>query len=144
MVIIQLGHLGCKLLGTLTDVPQNLKDQWSEEFGKDWKNKKDSKLKLSIAKILKEEGYIRDFDVPRGQTHPTLRVHLIYREGRLPAITGLKRVSKPGLRTYVGKGEIPRVFGGLGLAIISTSRGLMAGRQAWRQGIGGELLCYVW
>ncbi len=103
-----------------------------------------SKLKLAIAKILKDEGYIRDFDVPRGQTHPTLRVHLIYREGRLPAITGLKRVSKPGLRTYVGKGEIPRVFGGLGLAIISTSRGLMAGRQAWRQGIGGELLCYVW
>ncbi len=103
-----------------------------------------SKLKLSIAKILKDEGYIRDFDVPRGQAHPTLRVHLIYREGRVPAITGLKRVSKPGLRTYVGKGEIPRVFGGLGLAIISTSRGLMAGRQAWRQGIGGELLCYVW
>ena len=103
-----------------------------------------SKLKLSIAKILKEEGYIRDFDVPRGQAHPTLRVHLIYREGRIPAITGLKRVSKPGLRTYVGKGEIPRVFGGLGLAIISTSRGLMAGRQAWRQGIGGELVCYVW
>ena len=103
-----------------------------------------SKLKLSIAKILKEEGYIRDFDVPRGQAHPTLRVHLIYREGRVPAITGLKRVSKPGLRTYVGKGEIPRVFGGLGLAIISTSKGLMAGRQAWRQGIGGELLCYVW
>ncbi len=103
-----------------------------------------SKLKLSIAKILKEEGYIRDFDVPRGQAHPTLRVHLIYREGRVPAITGLKRVSKPGLRTYVGKGEIPRVFGGLGLAIISTSKGLMAGRHAWRQGIGGELLCYVW
>ncbi len=103
-----------------------------------------SKLKLSIAKILKEEGYIRDFDVPRGQAHPMIRVHLIYREGRLPAITGLKRVSKPGLRTYVGRGEIPRVFGGLGLAIISTSRGLMAGRQAWRQGIGGELLCYVW
>ncbi len=103
-----------------------------------------SRLKLSIAKILKEEGYIRDFDIPRGQAHPTLRVHLIYREGRVPAITGLKRVSKPGLRTYVGKGEIPRVFGGLGLAIISTSRGLMAGRQAWRQCIGGELLCYVW
>ena len=103
-----------------------------------------SKLKISIAKILKEEGYIRDFDVPRGQAHPTLRVHLMYREGRVPAITGLKRVSKPGLRTYVGKGEIPRVFGGLGLAIISTSRGLMGGRQAWRQGVGGELLCYVW
>ncbi len=104
-----------------------------------------SKLKLAIAKILKDEGYIRDFDLPRGKkAHPTLRVHLSYREGRIPAITGLKRVSKPGLRTYVGKGEIPRVYGGLGLAIISTSKGLMAGRRAWREGIGGELLCYVW
>ena len=103
-----------------------------------------SKIKVAIAKILKDEGYIRDFDMPRGQAHPTLRVHLSYREGRTPAITGLKRVSKPGLRTYVAKGEIPRVFGGLGLAIVSTSRGVMAGRQAWRLGIGGELLCYVW
>ena len=103
-----------------------------------------SKLKLAIAKILKEEGYIRDYDLPRGRAHPTLRVHLTYRENRIPAIAGLKRVSKPGLRTYVGKGEIPRVYGGLGLAIISTSKGLMSGRQAWRQGIGGELLCYVW
>ena len=103
-----------------------------------------SKLKLAIAKILKEEGYIRDYDIPRGRARPTLRVHLAYREDRIPAITGLKRVSKPGLRTYVGKGEIPRVYGGLGLAILSTSKGLMPGRQAWRQGIGGELLCYVW
>ena len=103
-----------------------------------------SKLKIAIAKLLKEEGYIRDFDMPRGQAHPTLRLHLAYREGRTPAITGLKRVSKPGLRTYVGNGEIPRVYGGLGVAIISTSQGLMAGRQAWRLGIGGELLCYVW
>ena len=103
-----------------------------------------SKMKLSIAKILKDEGYIRDFDTARGQAHPTLRIHLIYREGRTPAITGLKRVSKPGLRTYVGKGEIPRVYGGLGTAILSTSRGVMAGRQAWREGVGGELLCYVW
>ena len=103
-----------------------------------------SKLKLAIAKILKEEGYIRDYDLPRGKAHPTLRVHLAYRENRIPAITGLKRVSKPGLRTYVGKGEIPRVYGGLGLAILSTSKGIMPGRQAWRQGIGGELLCYVW
>ena len=103
-----------------------------------------SKLKLAIAKILKEEGYIRDYDLPRGKAHPTLRVHLAYRENRISAITGLKRVSKPGLRTYVGKGEIPRVYGGLGLAIISTSKGIMSGRQAWRQGIGGELICYVW
>ena len=103
-----------------------------------------SRLKLAIAKILKEEGYIRDYDLPRGKAHPTLRVHLAYREGRIPIISGLKRVSKPGLRTYVGKGEIPRVYGGLGLAILSTSKGIMAGRQAWREGTGGELLCYVW
>ena len=103
-----------------------------------------SKIKVAIAKILKDEGYIRDYDMPRGQAHPTIRIHLTYREGRVPAITGLKRVSKPGLRTYVGKGEIPRVFGGLGVAILSTSNGVMGGRQAWRQGIGGELLCYVW
>ena len=103
-----------------------------------------SKMKLSIAKILKEEGFIRDYDLPRGQVHPTLRLHLIYREGRQPAIGGLKRISKPGLRVYVGKGEIPRVYGGLGLAIVSTSKGLMAGRRAWREGMGGELICYVW
>ena len=103
-----------------------------------------SKMKLAIARILKEEGFIRDYDMPRGQAHPTLRLHLTYREGRQPAIAGLKRISKPGLRVYVGKGEIPRVYGGLGLAIVSTSRGVMAGRQAWRGGIGGELLCYVW
>jgi small subunit ribosomal protein S8 len=103
-----------------------------------------SKIKLAIAKILKEEGYIRDFDLPRGQAHPMLRVHLAYRERREPAIRGLKRVSKPGLRVYVGKGEIPRVYGGLGVAILSTPEGVMAGRQAWRRGVGGELLCYVW
>ncbi|PKB66884.1 MAG: 30S ribosomal protein S8 [SAR202 cluster bacterium Io17-Chloro-G4] len=103
-----------------------------------------SKLKVAIAKILKDEGYIRDYDMPRGQAHPTIRIHLSYREARAPAITGLKRVSKPGLRTYVGKGEIPRVFGGLGVAILSTSNGVMGGREAWRQGVGGELLCYVW
>jgi small subunit ribosomal protein S8 len=103
-----------------------------------------SKLKLSIAQILKEQGYIRDFDIPRGQTFPNLRIHLSYRPGREPTISGLKRVSKPGLRVYVGKGEIPRIYGGIGTAIISTSQGVMTGRQAWRTGIGGELLCYVW
>ena len=103
-----------------------------------------SKMKVSLARILKEEGFVKDFDVLRAQPQPMLRVHLSYRENREPAIRGLKRVSKPGLRVYVGKGEIPRVYGGLGIAILSTSHGVMAGRHAWRRGIGGELLCYVW
>lgn len=103
-----------------------------------------SKLKQAIAQLLKEQGYIRDFDMPRGHAHPTMRVHIAYRANREPVISGLKRVSKPGLRVYVGKGEIPRIYGGIGTAVISTSKGVMAGRQAWREGIGGELLCYVW
>ena len=103
-----------------------------------------SKLKLAVAKILKDEGFIRDFAIPRGHKHPTIRIYLTYREGRQSAIAGLKRVSRPGLRVHVGKGEIPRVYGGIGLAIISTSKGLMAGRQSWREGVGGELLCFVW
>ena len=103
-----------------------------------------SKMKVSLARILKQEGFIKDYDMLRGQPQPLLRIHLSYRESREPAISGLKRVSKPGLRVYVGKGEIPRVYGGLGVAIVSTSRGVMAGRDAWRQGVGGELLCYVW
>ena len=103
-----------------------------------------SKIKVSIARVLKDEGFIRDFDVLRAQPQPVLRVHLIYRQGREPAITGLRRMSKPGLRVYVGRGEIPRVYGGLGIAIVSTSKGVMTGGAAWRQGLGGELLCYVW
>ena len=103
-----------------------------------------SKLKLALANILKEQGYIREFDIPRGQQFPSLRLHLAYRTGREPMIRGLRRVSKPGLRGYVGKGEIPRVYGGLGVAVVSTSEGLMSGHQDWRKGIGGELLCYVW
>ena len=103
-----------------------------------------SKMKTAIARILKTEGFIREYDVLRGQPHPILRLHLSYQENREPAISGLKRMSKPGLRVYVGKGEIPRVYGGLGIAMLSTSRGVMTGRNAWRQGIGGELLCYVW
>jgi small subunit ribosomal protein S8 len=103
-----------------------------------------SKMKVSIARILRDEGFIKGYDMLRGQPHPILRVHLSYRDSKEPAIGGLKRVSKPGLRVYVGKGEIPRVYGGLGIAILSTSQGVITGREAWRQGIGGELLCYVW
>lgn len=102
-----------------------------------------SRMKVAIARILKGEGFIRDFEMLRGQVHPTMRVHLAYLE-REPVISGLKRVSKPGLRVYVGKGEIPRVYGGVGIAILSTSRGIVTGREAWRMGVGGELLCYVW
>jgi len=103
-----------------------------------------SKMRVAIARILKNEGFIRDFEMLRGQPHPTLRVYLTYLERREPAINGLKRVSKPGLRVYVGKKEIPRYYGGLGVAILSTSQGVMTGRDAWRRGLGGELLCYVW
>ena len=113
------------------------------ERGNDLQNHTDT-YELAVAKILKEEGFIRDYDMPRGQKHPTIRIHLTYREGRHSAISGLKRVSRPGLRVHVGKGEIPRVYGGIGLAIVSTSKGVMAGRQAWREGVGGELLCFVW
>ena len=103
-----------------------------------------SKSKMAIARKLKEEGFIKDYDMLRGQPQAMLRIHLSYRENRDPIISGLKRVSKPGLRVYVGKGEIPRIYGGLGIAILSTSRGVMTGKEAWLQGIGGELLCYVW
>jgi small subunit ribosomal protein S8 len=104
----------------------------------------DSKIKLAIAKILKEEGFITGYEVVKGKPHREIKVHLRYMEGNKPAISGLKRMSKPGLRLYVQKREIPRVYGGLGIAILSTSQGLRTGQQAWKQGSGGELLCYVW
>ena len=104
-----------------------------------------SKIKLELARTLAEEGFIERYEVQnRGEIGSTIRIRLHYRSREDPAIHGLKRVSKPGLRVYVGKGEIPRYYGGLGVAIVSTSHGIMTGRQAWRQGIGGELLCYVW
>lgn len=103
-----------------------------------------SRMKLAIAKNLKEEGFIVDYEVVKGKPHRVIKVHLKYDDNDQPMISGLERVSKPGLRVYVGWKEIPRVYGGLGIAIISTSKGVMTGQQAWRQGIGGELLCYVW
>jgi small subunit ribosomal protein S8 len=102
-----------------------------------------SKIKLSIAKILKEEGFITDYEVVKGKPHQSIKLQLRYLDSK-PAISGLKRMSKPGLRVYVQKKEIPRVYGGLGIAILSTSKGLKTGQQAWRQGSGGELLCYIW
>ena len=103
-----------------------------------------SKIKLSIARILKEEGFITDYEVIRGKPHRSIKIVLRYIDDKKPAISGLKRVSKPGLRVYVQKKEIPRIYGGLGIAIISTPKGVRTGQQAWYQGSGGELLCYVW
>ncbi len=103
-----------------------------------------SRMKLSIAKILKEEGFISEYEVVRGKPHRVIKIYLKYDDKNQPIISGLERVSKPGLRVYVGGKEIPRVNGGLGLAIVSTSKGVVTGRQAWHRGIGGELLCYVW
>jgi small subunit ribosomal protein S8 len=103
-----------------------------------------SKMKLAIAKILKEEGFIKDFEVVRGKPQKTIKIHLRYQDRNQPVLTGLERISKPGLRIYVQKQEIPRVYGGLGVAIVSTPKGVMTGSKAWKEGIGGELLCYVW
>ena len=101
-----------------------------------------SKMKESIAGILKREGYIADFAV-EGKTMKTLKLKLKY-QGKKSIIEGMQRVSTPGLRRYVGSTEIPRVRGGLGVAVVSTSEGLMTGNQARKKNIGGELLCYVW
>ena len=103
-----------------------------------------SRMKLSIAKILKEEGFITDYEVVRGKPHRVIKIQLRYYENDKSVISGLKRVSKPGLRVYVERKEIPRIYGGLGIAIISTSKGVKAGQESWRMGIGGELLCYIW
>jgi len=103
-----------------------------------------SKMKVAIAKILKEEGFISDYELVQSPPQDQLRVQLRYLDKNKPVINGLKRISKPGLRIYVEKREIPRFYGGRGISIISTSQGLMTGQEAWRHGIGGELLCYVW
>ena len=103
-----------------------------------------SKMKISIARILREEGFIRDYEVLRDSPQRTLKVYLNYTGKKEPLLHGLRRVSKPGLRVYVQKREIPRVYGGLGIAILSTPQGLMTGQQAWRSQVGGEVVCYVW
>ena len=103
-----------------------------------------STVKIAVAKILKEEGFIADYEVVKGKPHRMLKIHLRYDEKGLPLLNGLERVSKPGLKIYIQRKEVPRVYGGLGIAIISTSKGIMTGQQARRQGIGGEILCNVW
>jgi len=103
-----------------------------------------SKLKLAVVQVLKKEGYVKDFEVKKDEGHGMIRVHLAYTGKRDPVISGLDRVSKPGLRVYTAQGEIPRVYGGLGVAILSTPQGVMTGKDARRKGVGGEVLCYVW
>ena len=103
-----------------------------------------SKLKAAIADILKSEGYIRDYLVEPTKPQATLKMALKYSRDRERALSGVRRVSKPGLRVYAKRDEVPRVLGGLGIAILSTSQGLMTDREARRRGVGGEVLAYVW
>ena len=110
----------------------------------DYVNIPASKMKVAIASVLQNEGFIRDYDVAEDGNKKVLRVHLNYTGKKDPVLTGLQRVSKPGLRVYVQKREIPRVYGGLGIAILSTPQGVMSGQDAWRRRIGGEVICYVW
>ena len=103
-----------------------------------------SKLKISLAETLKKEGFIRGYELLQDGVRRAIRIQLAYTDKREPTITGLKRVSKPGLRVYIQKREMPRVYGGLGIAIISTSQGLLTGREARQRNLGGEVVCYVW
>jgi len=103
-----------------------------------------SKTKVAIAEVLQQEGFVKDFEVVSEGVRRTIRLRLAYGGRKEPAISGLRRVSKPGLRIYVQKREIPRVYGGLGIAILSTPLGVMTGQEAWRHRVGGEILCYVW
>lgn len=103
-----------------------------------------SRTKIAITSILKEEGFIAGYEVLKDSPQRSIKVQLKYTGKKEPVVTGLQRVSKPGLRLYVKKEEIPRVYGGMGIAILSTSQGVMTGRQAWRKGVGGEVLCHIW
>ena len=104
-----------------------------------------SKLKVEIARVLKEEGFISNYEVVNADAgKPRIRISLKYSQAKRKVITNLKRISKPGLRVYAGKHELPRVLGGLGIAILSTPRGILTERECKKQGVGGEVLAYVW
>jgi small subunit ribosomal protein S8 len=103
-----------------------------------------SKLKVEIAKILKSEGFISNYKLVEAEIQGALRIYLKYADDGEPVIHGIERISRPGRRVYRTKDDIPRVLGGLGLAIVSTSKGVLAGHEAARNGIGGEVLCQVW
>jgi small subunit ribosomal protein S8 len=103
-----------------------------------------SNVKRAIAEVLKQEGFVKEIGEVQDGPRQYLELKLSYGDDRRAVLSGIRRVSRPGLRVYANKGEIPRVFGGLGVAIMSTSHGVMSGREAWRRKIGGEVLCYVW
>ena len=103
-----------------------------------------SKLKVALAKLLKEEGYISDYSEKVDGVFKTLTITLKYDENNKPVITNLKRVSRPGLRSYSKSKDMPQVYGGLGIAVVSTSKGLLTDRKARKENLGGEVLCYVW
>jgi small subunit ribosomal protein S8 len=103
-----------------------------------------SKIKVSLAGIMKDEGYIKDYEYIEDGKQGIIRIYMKYGPNRERVITGLKRISKPGLRVNVKKDEVPRVLGGLGTAVISTSRGVMTDKKARKEGVGGEVICYIW
>ncbi|MBQ4506433.1 MAG: 30S ribosomal protein S8 [Firmicutes bacterium] len=103
-----------------------------------------SKIKKNIAEILVKEGYIKGFELIEGENQPIIRVEMKYAAGKTRVITGIKRISKPGLKVYAKAADVPKVLGGLGIAIISTSSGLITDKEARKLGVGGEVICYVW
>ena len=103
-----------------------------------------SRFKIELARILHEQGYIADFNVEPGTIGEVIKVRLRYTENRDPVISGMERVSRPGRRRYVAKDDVPRVFGGMGTTIMSTSRGVMTGHEARQRGVGGEVVAHVW
>ena len=116
----------------------------ANSVGKDRVDIPASKVKTSIGELLKDEGFINDVKLVERKPQNMIRVYLKYGDNDEKVISGIKRISKPGLRVYVGKDEIPQVLGGLGIAVISTSQGVMSDKEARDKGIGGEVLCYVW
>ncbi|MFO0753002.1 MAG: 30S ribosomal protein S8 [Thermodesulfovibrionales bacterium] len=103
-----------------------------------------SRMKVEIAKILKEEGFIKSYKIIKDKKQGVLRVTLKYTMDNRPIVTGLKRISKPGRRVYAGKTEVPSVMGGVGVAIVTTSKGVLSDKACRREGVGGEVLCYIW
>jgi small subunit ribosomal protein S8 len=103
-----------------------------------------SRLKVEIAKIMKEEGFIKSYKIIKDKKQGVLRVTLKYAPDNKPIVEGLKRISKPGRRVYVGKDEVPSVMGGMGIAVVTTPRGILTDKACRREGVGGEVLCYIW
>ena len=116
----------------------------ANSVGKDRVDIPASKVKTSIGELLKAEGFINDVKLVERNPQNMIRVYLKYGDNDEKVISGIKRISKPGLRVYVGNDEVPQVLGGLGIAVISTSQGVMSDKEAREKGIGGEVLCYVW